>query len=60
MDAAAANGQSGVRVTDLAGPELSGSPVWPSRTILFGACGLIGLVGGFGLVVVAEQAKASR
>ncbi len=53
-DEAVADGQSRVHVALLEEPTLPQQPVWPDRKLLFGLCGLIGLVSATGLMTVSE------
>jgi uncharacterized protein involved in exopolysaccharide biosynthesis len=47
-------GHSPIRISVLEAPAVPRSPVWPSRRILAGLCGALGLMMGFGLIVLLE------
>jgi uncharacterized protein involved in exopolysaccharide biosynthesis len=53
-DAAATDGSSRVNVTLLQEPEIPLTPVWPNPKIVFGFCGMIGLLVAAGLITFAE------
>lgn len=54
-DQALSGGRASVFVKVLDGPQLVNEQVWPQPVPLLGLCGLMGLAGGFVLVVLAEQ-----
>ncbi len=54
-DQALSGGRASVFVKVLDGPQLVNDQVWPQPIPLLGLCGLMGLAGGFVLVVLAEQ-----
>jgi succinoglycan biosynthesis transport protein ExoP len=54
-DQALSGGRASVSVKVLDGPQLVNDQVWPQPVPLLGLCGLMGLAGGFVLVVLAEQ-----
>jgi len=54
-DQALTGGRASVFVKVLDGPQLVNDQVWPQPVPLLGLCGLMGLAGGFVLVVMTEQ-----
>jgi len=58
-DEAVADGRSRVRVTLLEQPTIPLKPVWPDPGLLFGVCGLIGLVASAGVITFLEVRSPS-
>jgi uncharacterized protein involved in exopolysaccharide biosynthesis len=56
---ALAVGQTGLAIGMLQAPSFNGVPVGPPRSVLLGACGLVGLIGGLGLTWLMERSSPS-